>query len=397
MPSRITTFTVATLVAVPISVLLPAYIIDTKPVQCLLVNLLDKEKGRVVVSICLAAIFHRLIMWAVLRIWKSGDTSSIYGLQHGKLHLQVPTAMWMNMGYWKNRTDPTTLSEACRDLLKKVLAEAELSSEMQRGKMNADLLPERCLIDLGFGCGDQTVYLTSAVPLRHSDEAWWDGRERCVKFDHYIGITKDATQAQYASQRLLKQHNNDVATPANVKKDKNPRVELFCADAARPESWSPQLHASIHDAMQNSQDRWVLALDTAYHFSPSRWHLLKYIQTHLNASFMAFDLCLSPSATTLDRLMLRTLTTLMGAPWSNFVTPHEYRQRLKDAGYQTDMIKLVDISEHVFTPLAAFLDKHNQNIGTLGLGIGSLSLAGTMFGWWGRTGIVRGVIVVARQ
>jgi hypothetical protein len=27
--------------------------------------------------------------------------ASVYGLQHGRLHLQTPTPMWMNMGYWK--------------------------------------------------------------------------------------------------------------------------------------------------------------------------------------------------------------------------------------------------------------------------------------------------------
>lgn len=29
------------------------------------------------------------------------DKKSMYGLQHGKLHLDVCVPMWMNMGYWK--------------------------------------------------------------------------------------------------------------------------------------------------------------------------------------------------------------------------------------------------------------------------------------------------------
>jgi hypothetical protein len=31
--------------------------------------------------------------------------ASVYGLQHGRLHLQTPTPMWMNMGYWKVSMD----------------------------------------------------------------------------------------------------------------------------------------------------------------------------------------------------------------------------------------------------------------------------------------------------
>ena len=28
---------------------------------------------------------------------------SVYGLDHGRLHLKIPTCMWMNMGYWTVR------------------------------------------------------------------------------------------------------------------------------------------------------------------------------------------------------------------------------------------------------------------------------------------------------
>jgi hypothetical protein len=87
----------------------------------------------------------------------------------------------------------------------------------------------------------------------------------------------------------------------------------------------------------------------------------------------------------------------MGAPWANFVTPQEYREKLIQAGYQKDAIAITDISEHVFTPLAAFLGEQDRRLKTLGLGIGSFGVARTMFGWWGRTGVVRGVIVIAKK
>ncbi|KAF2706493.1 hypothetical protein K504DRAFT_459796 [Pleomassaria siparia CBS 279.74] len=31
---------------------------------------------------------------------EDGSVSSIYGLDHGRLHLKIPPTLWMNMGYW---------------------------------------------------------------------------------------------------------------------------------------------------------------------------------------------------------------------------------------------------------------------------------------------------------
>lgn len=33
--------------------------------------------------------------------WVVKDKGSVYGLQHGRLHLDAHVPMWMNMGYWK--------------------------------------------------------------------------------------------------------------------------------------------------------------------------------------------------------------------------------------------------------------------------------------------------------
>jgi hypothetical protein len=340
-----------------------------------------------VVSIC------RLLLLAVQKLRGAQNTESIYGLQHGKLHLDTSTAMWMNMGYWKNAKVSTTLSEACSNLLDAVLAEAGFSSETERAEIEKSTRRKKCLIDLGFGCGDQTVYLVGNAFLASDNVDGSLKQHHCVKFDHYVGVTKDPVQARYALERI-----EQLKRGAELASQKqSPSIHLYCADAADPSSWNAELHASVQTAKDNSEERWVLALDTAYHFSPSRWPMINYVHSELDASFMGFDLCISPTATPSQKIILRVLTTLMGAPWANFVTPKEYGEKLMQVGYRKDTIIVKDISKHVFTPLAAFLEAQDKRLKTLGLGLGSFRIAKTMFAWWGRTGAVRAVIVVARK
>jgi hypothetical protein len=185
--------------------------------------------------------------------------------------------MWMNMGYWGNATASTTLSEACRDLLEAVLAEAGFSCELEKAEAEKGTRRRRCLIDLGFGCGDQTVYLMSDTPIRLCDRDWWGERNHCVRFNHYIGITKDAVQARYALMRVEEMKYSRKQAFPDVQEGQRPNITLFCADAANSISWSEQLQICIQSARDNSEENWVLALDTAYHFSPSRWPLINHV------------------------------------------------------------------------------------------------------------------------
>lgn len=321
---------------------------------------------------------------------------SMYGLQHGKLHVDVSVPMWMNMGYWKVSAPPSdsrstlttdqtqdpaaspkTLAEACRDLLKLVLCEAGISNADGRGHL-------RCLIDVGFGCGEQTVYMMSEKPLRPSDKLWWDDEHGDALFGSYVGITKDESQCRYAQDR--------------VSEMKRCNIDLFCADASRPQTWDEQILARLVEGMgPEPYEMWLLALDTAYHFSPSRWGVIRHAHHNFNASFMAFDLCVSPTASLLEKVQLRVLTTLMGAPWANFDTPAAYRQRLRDIGYQDAEIQTIDVSEHVFTPLAKHLEDQHRRLRMLGMGLGSFQAARWLFKWWGNSGVVRGVVVVAKH
>jgi hypothetical protein len=371
-----------------IVLILDVFIYGVEPAKNHTVWGLGRAKRSNMVQLGMGLFLYSLFKSRMKKRWKQGEEKSVYGLQQGRLHVQVPTAMWMNMGFWRESAVDMTLAEACRDLLKKILAEAGFVREGHG--------PERrCLIDLGFGCGDQTVYLMSNEPVRAYDKEWWDEREHCVRFDDYIGITKNAVQAWYASKRVEELKASRKKTPHD--KEQEPNISLFCADAANPRSWNEQIQTTIQTAKANSTERWVLALDTAYHFAPSRWPLIQYIQSDLNASFMAFDLCLSPTATLTQGLTLHFLTVIMGAPWKNFVTPQQYREKLMEAGYRSEDISITDISEHVFTPLAIFLGEQDKRLKMMGLGIGSFKVAKRMFGWWGRSGVVRGIVVVAKR
>jgi hypothetical protein len=291
------------------------------------------------------------------------------------------------------------MAEACRDLLNAVLTEAGLMHTSDATQTLPKLHRSKSIIDLGFGCGDQTIYLMSDSPVRPCDQAWWDNRDGRPRFDKYIGITKDPTQHQYATERVQELTSikaRQASVPSNSS-NPEPKITLFCADAAAPHAWTQDLRSTMTSAHETSDEHWVLALDTAYHFAPSRWPLIQHAFTTLDASFMAFDLCLSPRATWAQKLALRVLTTLMGAPWANFVTPDEYRQRLVEIGYADAAVRLRDVSECVFAPLAGYMEEQDRRLKALGLGIGSFKVARWMFAWWGRTGVVRGVVVVARK
>lgn len=345
---------------------------------------------------CLGILLYTIIKWTVAKSKSSEENKKgeMYGLQHGRLHLQVPTPMWMNMGFWDEAGTTTTLADACRDLLKAVLAEAGFSRRVESTEILNGTRRKKMLVDLGIGCGDQTIYLTSKAPIRRCDHDWWDTQELCVDFDHYIGITNDHAQARHASGRVeeLKKSQKLERVGKNAR-----NISIFCADAAKPAYWNEQTQESIEAASRDCPERWVLALDTAYHFGPSRWLMVEHAHTNLEASFMAFDLCLSPDVTFTQKFILRILTSLMGAPFANFSTPEGYRKKLIDMGYADDAIKIVDISERVFAPLAQYLGKQDGRLKTLGLGIGKFGIAGSLFKWWGRSGVVRGVIVVAKR
>jgi hypothetical protein len=217
--------------------------------------------------------------------------------------------------------------------------------------------------------------------------------------DGYVGITIDATQFSFARQRLKEQGVND-----------DPRVHLFCADAAAPETWDAASAArmkqlsgrtTIHSSAFTEKegegvDCWVLALDTLYHFRPSRSPIFRYARHELNASILAYDIVLSDDQPLLSRFLLALIGMAMGSGASTFKTEEGYRAELVAAGYRGDRIEFKDVSEHVFGPLTNFLAEREVVLKRFGWGLGKLRAAKWLFGWWAKSKAVRGVIVVAK-
>jgi hypothetical protein len=117
----------------------------------------------------------------------------------------------------------------------------------------------------------------------------------------------------------------------------------------------------------------------------------------MQASIMAFDLLLSDQATPWERFVLRLMCLVAGMPYGNFVTKTGYKKILTEAGYESTLIEMRDISEQVFPGIAKFLRKQDAELSKYGMTIGRYKGAANAFDWWGQTGVVRGVIVVVRR
>jgi hypothetical protein len=253
---------------------------------------------------------------------------------------------------------------------------------------NRNIVNTLSIIDLGFGCGDQCLYFKDVLDTQEQGGKDSD-RKRLLKA--YVGITLESPHFCIAQERLgLKQSNT------------NELFEIYCADAGRPASWTPEIKKSISLACQAKDEKpdhenWLLGLDTLIHFQPSRWPVIEYANRTLDASLMAFDLCIAENLSVRQRIILRLMAFFGQSPFANWVTIQGYRERLVEAGYARERIEILDVSEHVFGPLAGFMRKREVELEQYGLSIGRFRYAAGMFSWWSRTGLVRGCIIVARK
>ncbi|RLM01207.1 hypothetical protein CFD26_107788 [Aspergillus turcosus] len=310
---------------------------------------------------------------------------NLYSLDHAILHVQTPPpSLWMNMGYWKNET---TLAGAAQALLDQVLIAAGL---LDPGARPAPHPPQRRfnLLDVGIGCGDQSLHLLNTMRLPRGPG---DDDRPLPLFDVYVGVTIAPSQAEMARQRV-----SSSPSPSPYK------AEIFCADAADPSSWSDEMKGALRGMLTPKEtglypDNWVLALDTLYHFQPSRHPLLSYACRDLRASLMAFDLLLSENASPWERLLLRLVCMLTGVPFSNFLTKPQYEALLVGAGYARDCVLFRDLSDEVFAGLAGFLARKDDELRRFGMSVGKFRGAQTMFNWWARSGVIRGMVIIAKR
>ncbi|KAK6860828.1 hypothetical protein PG995_004464 [Apiospora arundinis] len=309
--------------------------------------------------------------------WGVGKRNDrLYSLDHGKLNLELPPkSMWMDMGYWRDTEDFPT---ACQALLIQVLKKAGLLDDTGKSptpKLRKNL-KSLSILDLGFGCGDQTAFLVqlARIPLK------------------YVGINLNYRQYRFAQNRL---------GPSNQANKRD--VQLFCEDAAQVKSWPEDLNravASLHPGQRNNgqgqDETWVLALDSLYHFHPSRKPILSLAAQRLHASVMAFDMLLSDSAPWYQRWTLKLIAWMGDCPINAFLTRDQYGALLAEAGYDCGHIEFYEVTEDVFEPLAQYMSKRGDDLENVGLKLGSLNIARLVFDWWARSRVLEAVIVVAR-
>lgn len=266
--------------------------------------------------------------------------------------------------------------EACASLLKQLLKTAGLLED----DTPSDESPPRSLgvLDLGFGCGEQTWEIARLVESRP-----WD------RFQ-YVGLTLNQAQVQSASRKIYQ----EIPGASRLTVDS---FALFCADAARPETWKPRTKTAVESlADPRFTERWLLALDCLYHFKPSRKPVFEYAAKTLDANVMAFDLILNDRASVWDTWKLRAISVMMGCPLYTFLTEEEYRDQLAECGYDRRCTVIRDISEHVFPGVVGFLNSQERALGQYGISLGGYKLAGRIFQWFGESKVVKASVVVAR-
>ncbi|QGA14743.1 hypothetical protein EYB26_002399 [Talaromyces marneffei] len=350
-----------------------------------------------------------------------GGHEDIYALDHAIINMTLPPEhMWMNMGYWK---DAKSFPDACEALLVKILVTAGLISQ------DKTLMAERLsdthmdgggqqavfkLIDVGLGCGDQSLYLTRR--LHRSTNTGSDNgnvRDTTAKdqelvplFNSYIGINITPAQVNLARHRLKAASENKSTSPTVWTSD----VKIFAADAARPASWDQTLNEAIFGTgspqstpdtstapLSAKEHTWLLGLDTLYHFRPSRVPLFECAYRDMNASIMGFDLLLGDSLSLWGNLRLRLICLAAGIPYANLMTVKEYENMLTSVGYAHENIKLEDVSHHTFAGVAEFLRAKEAELNKYGMTMGRLKMPGKVFDWWAKSGAVKGYVIVAHR
>lgn len=274
------------------------------------------------------------------------------------------------------------LDQACASLLREVLIGAGLLTGDPVAEKELRRRRSIAILDVGFGCGDQTVELCRALDA----PAWQSFR--------YVGLTLNPSQLQLAYGRI----EREIAAANRGGVRLGPEsFRLFGADAARPESWDRPVRALVDSIADDAnQERWLLGLDCMYHFFPSRVPLLLYAARELKANLMAFDLVLNEKSYLTARVTAKIISRIIGCPFNAFLTEEKYVEQLVDAGYEKDTVEIRDVTADVFSGLVAHIEKQQRSLKPYGIGMQSFAVARRIFNWFDNTGVVRAVIVVAR-
>ncbi|KAK9456655.1 hypothetical protein V1511DRAFT_520629 [Dipodascopsis uninucleata] len=317
----------------------------------------------------------------------SGRNEEVYSFAHIMLNLDsMPPAMWNNMGYWPIHSRhlnmiPSDFKSACANMANRL-------------SLNANLCTADSLIDVGIGCGDQSLLYAPQV-------------------EKYIGITSLTSHSAIASRRLAFQQN----------------AEILTLDASDPvNDWPPSI---LRRSLVEGQVNKILALDCLYHFTPTREKFLTYVNRTLECAFnkgatevcfAAEDLVCDDKVSLKNNFLLAAFCLAANAPLQNiFTTKQQYLTLLQRCGFTREKgwsIAIEDISDCVFPGLASFLE-YRANINCSSTLSSSTALTSPpapqpfeinhflrferfaafskVIRWWADTGIVRSVMITVKK
>ncbi|ORY08419.1 S-adenosyl-L-methionine-dependent methyltransferase, partial [Basidiobolus meristosporus CBS 931.73] len=211
------------------------------------------------------------------------------------------------MGYWENTMD---FQQACKALVSRVAKAADLG------------VGER-ILDVGYGCGDQDIYLQEEFNL-----------------SRIVGFTLEPVQQIVAKQRVAESCLQET-------------IQLELGDAARIS------HLLASKRLPTTYDR-VISIDSAYHYR-TRAAFLGQAFEHLRSggSIGLADIILARKPQSWwGQTILKLVCTASEIPLENMVNEAEYRSVLESIGYT--QISLVPIEDQVFPGLAGFIERQEK-------------------------------------
>ncbi|KAG0254258.1 hypothetical protein DFQ27_006944 [Actinomortierella ambigua] len=263
----------------------------------------------------------------------SGGRMFKYGLRYTFLNVEV-TGGWLGMGLWPMDGTKVPYREACQAMVRKVTSGLGIDATSH-------------LLDVGFGCGDQTVYMAELYRPRR-----------------ITGITIEPLQHHAAEQLVLNSRDRIPTT----------KVDLYVADASYLLDFlkeHPQVQG-IHGE-QSGQDGYfthIISIDSAYHYNTRR----KFFEQSYAALapgkgrlamadvIPAWD----PPKTGVKGWLLRQFGQLyLQVPIDNMKTLEAYRQDLIEVGFVD--IEIEAVEGQVFLGWADFIATQLKVLKSVGL------------------------------
>ncbi|KAF9437156.1 hypothetical protein BGZ76_001766 [Entomortierella beljakovae] len=283
----------------------------------------------------------------------------MYGLQHAFLNLEI-TGWWFNMGLW-DKTKPMRFQDACKAMVEAVTSHLDINHESH-------------ILDVGFGCGDQDVYMA-----------------QLYKPAHITGITIEPIQ-HHAAHQLIKR----TGTPGTD-------IQLHVADASNLPQFL-QSTPSVFSHTKNKSDHQfthVVSIDSAYHYNTRAQFLKNAAQVLVPGSgrLALADMILAKPAPTsmLGRYIFDNVLKGIEVPVTNMKIMEEYKKDLEDAGFID--IEIITVEDRVFSGLAQHIQEQTDRFG----GMMKPGVNWTYWGlckglrWLDRSGWLHFVIVKARN